>query len=572
MGTTSLHLQNGSENIRVTRLLLHSEMNRLPVLLVKVIVPTGGTPPTLGKPYTLGKQNDNDPLEYPFGIDKWYLQSFFQLPTSTGPATQYGYLMQLTAVPGQMLQMKAYATDSGENLNRIVTDLCGKFSSVPLQSSGSSAENLTLDTVISVGETLEQFLRRMALGSNQWFFAYKHILSDDLLQLSWQDTLQGSTDAGLEIGDSIKVVGTLTAPQQVRKYWPRALYKPDPAAQLPANKDFCVELINALPLKLGETGKATDAQDGGTFGLTFILGDQPELARAWPGLVLDDPGSNNTIALSVLHLFDEDSSGGSSMAHLLRRGVPGLTDQDVDALALNSTSHYSVLVVGGARGASHAGSRAFLDRFGTRQVAGEAARSMGLMFDSFPCDDTGAAPESMIATVAAWDEAKSATWAAGSPEGQLTGHITEIKVKFPWSEIAVRVPYAYAMDGADGLVFFPPSAGDRVLVLLDRLWPIAALNAAQYSSIRFPPEFQYGATGNSLSAPRGALVRGGLLFKTLNIEGPYKDNADTADQAIASSGDVVIHAAGDLILRAEGNIILDGTRLWDYGRPGETPY
>ncbi len=566
MGTISISLTSSGQSFRVQRMLLHNELNRLPVLLAKIAVEAGEYPPALGKAYTLGMTLSGNAEENPFGIDQWLVQSFFRLPAPAGTATNFGYLVQLTAVPGQMLPMKAYATDSGGNFNAIINDFCSRIGKVQIGSSGSSAEEIKLDTVVSLGETLEQFLRRMALGSNQWFCAGKNKAVAAALDLIWQGPQQYSKEAPVDIGDSIWVAGMLAAPQQVWEYWPRALNKAGAAAAPPPKKeDFCIEQISALPLNTDESAKASAAVDGGACKLGFILGDKPELAPAWPGRSIANANAGETtVAWSVLHLFNEDNADGG-IGRILRQGIPGLTDGEADS-ALDPQGQYGVLVIAGAGGASYLDSRALLDRFGARPVARAAATALGLMPDGaflLPDDDSGQAgsnaPQTMLATVVPWDSAQSITWAAGGRADQQPGHTTEIKVRFDWCETPIRVPYAYAMDGSDGLVFFPPSAGDRVLVLLDRLWPIVALNAWEYNNVGFPPEFQRAATGDSLSAPRGAMVRGGLLFKTLNVEGPNTE--------ANSSGDVVIHAAGDLILRAEGNLILDGKHLWDYGRP-----
>jgi hypothetical protein len=63
-----------------------------------------------------------------------------------------------------------------------------------------------------------------------------------------------------------------------------------------------------------------------------------------------------------------------------------------------------------------------------------------------------------------------------------------------------------------------------------------------------PSVLRCGADLDSLSAQRGMVVRGGLIFRT------------------ADNGDLVIHAAGNLVLRAEKDVFLDGQHLRERGR------
>jgi hypothetical protein len=143
----------------------------------------------------------------------------------------------------------------------------------------------------------------------------------------------------------------------------------------------------------------------------------------------------------------------------------------------------------------------------------------------------------------AWDAEVLSTWAAGTDR-----QTTEIKVCFDWSDVPVRIPYAYPMSGGEGVVFYPPCAGDRVLVLFDRLWPIVACNAYQCGDTLLPGILRRGADSDTLSGQRGIAVKGSMVFRT------------------AANGDLVIHAAGNLVLRAEKDIFLDGLHLREHGR------
>jgi hypothetical protein len=104
------------------------------------------------------------------------------------------------------------------------------------------------------------------------------------------------------------------------------------------------------------------------------------------------------------------------------------------------------------------------------------------------------------------------------------------------------------MSGSEGIAFYPPAAGDRVLVLLEGMWPILACAAYQASDTLLPGVLRSGADIDTLSAQRGLVVKGGLIFRT------------------ADNGDLVIHAAGNLVLRAEKDIFLDGLHLREHAR------
>jgi hypothetical protein len=98
-------------------------------------------------------------------------------------------------------------------------------------------------------------------------------------------------------------------------------------------------------------------------------------------------------------------------------------------------------------------------------------------------------------------------------------------------------------------MYFPPGVGDRLLVLLEDLWPVAALGAVEKEDVELPTLLSHEGDINTLSAPRGVVVKGGLIFRT-------------DDQ-----GDVIIHAAGNLVLKAEKEVYLQGEHIHNRGIP-----
>lgn len=534
----ALKLKGCGAEYAVSTMVLTAEMGKLPVLLMLTAPEQGPVESSLplvdAGPYTLELEKDGN-TSTPFGVSQWFIQSASSLTQS---AHESAFCLRLGALPGQHLAMQGYAVDA-KPLSGVLEEVSQRFLGQRTVQSRFLEPDPTVGTVLSFNETMAQFLGRMAVAANSWLWAED--LGTAELSLQWQSSLQGRlAPADFDTTDwpATRVATESTAAvRAVRTFWPRSSVTQQITPE--ASKDlFTREIINWLPTPA--TAHEQTTPNTNPWETDYHLSDSLSHAAAWPGLQAGD----NRVVLGVIHVYDQSASG--AVRQQLGQLVPGIRPNTALSILENNAA-YGVLAISSTSGQGYAGAMGAMAR---QQLANKADRlgaALGIPVQASP-EPPGPAPHVVLATVCPWDADTSTTWAGGAlPE--KTAHTTHIKVQFDWSAVPVRVPYAAPMSGREGVLFFPPAVGDSVLVLLENLWPVAACGASQADDILLPKILSRDGDIDSLSAPRGMVVRGGLIFRT------------------ADNGDMVIHAAGNLVLRAEKDIFLDAQHLRERGRP-----
>jgi hypothetical protein len=533
IGMMDLKLHGCGAQFKVSSMVLYAEAGHLPVLNLLVIPDEEHqpTPQIDAGPYTLLLEK-NGQLSKPFGVSNWFIQS---LSSFAQAKHQTSYFLRLGVLPGQHLSMQGVAVD-GLAVSAVLQQVCDRLLGQRTVQNRFVADDPVVGTVLSFNETMAQFLRRMARATDSWLLAEDG--GADTLTLHWQPTLQGqAAPASFNAEDWAETCvaqAQSAAPCAVRTLWPRSSLTQD-AQQQPSAKLYTQELLNLLPLPAQAPEKTT--ANTSPWQTSYHLSNNLAHATAWPGLRL----TTDQVIIGAVHVYDKNSA--SDVLRLLGQLVPGLRDK----LPLASDAAYGMLAIATPSGQSYASAAGALARLGLGDSAARLGDALGMPGHPSATPGLPATPHMVLATVCPWDEETSKTWAAGSENGS-DKHNTDIKVCFDWSDKPVRVPYGYPMSGSQGVAFYPPAAGDRVLVLLEGLWPILACAAYQASDALLPGVLRSGADIDTLSAQRGMVVRGGLIFRT------------------ADNGDLVIHAAGNLVLRAEKDIFLDGLHLREHGR------
>jgi hypothetical protein len=537
-GAVSLSLKGLGMGFQVATMVLAGEISRLPVLLVMVTPDQDdGRAPDVGAgPYTLRiEKNGVEPTR--FGVTSWFVQS---VATLMRPQQRPLFFLRLGALPGQQLTMKGHAVD-GKKLSAVLQEVCDRFLGKRTVKNKVVGADPLLGTVVSFSETMEQFLRRMSLDADAWFLA--HEVDGGTLSLHWQQQLQGTAVAAANNAPDWAAVRVAeercAAPAAIRKFWPRSTVTNIPAPK-PSGDIFTLEQL--VPLPLAADSYEQTAPGTGVWQAGYYLSDNLVHAHAWPGLSVE----KDDVIVAAIHVYDQNAAG--DVRRLLGPLVPGMReDRVIPTLAKDAS--YGMVAISAKAGLGYAQSVGAIERLQIACRAGMIADALGM-----PAQAAGVivcqSPQAMFATVCAWDASTSQTWAAGGAGGAggTAKHSTEIKVCFDWSDVPVRLPYAYPMSGGEGVMFYPPCAGDRVLVLFDRLWPIVACNAHQCGDAFLPGVLRRGSDGQTLSGQRGIVVKGGMIFRT------------------AANGDLVVHAAGNLVLRAEHDIYLDGKHLRQLSR------
>jgi hypothetical protein len=533
----TLKLKGCDTEFLVASMVLYGEMNQLPLLSV-ITAPDQGQalfmePLVDAGPYSL-ILDANGEVSTPFGLTNWFIQSvssFAQNPQESG------FCLQLAGLPCQHLPMRGYAGDAMP-MSSVLQSVSDRFLGLRTVKNTFSANDPVVGSVVSFNETFGQFLMRMAQAANAWLWFEDG--GKDVLSLQWQATLQGTASAtGVDPIDWIVACVARehsAAVSTVRTFWPRSTVS---RAVVPRSSSslFTREVTNYLPTA-ADSHEQTDLSSS-PWSADYYLSDNLAHTGAWPGVRI----SETQVLVGAIHVYDQ--SGQGEIRRLLGRLVPGIRP-DACLSMLSADAAYGVFAVSANSGQSHAGVISVLARLQLAEKASFIGAALGIPLQGL-CEKQEAVSTTMIATVCPWDTGKSTTWAAGGIEGSEK-QTTHIKVCFDWSEEPVRVPYAYPMSGRDGVVFCPPSAGDRVVVQLERMWPVVAFAAYQSDDVLVPGVLRHDADADTLSAQRGMVVRGGLVFRT------------------ADNGDLVIHAAGNLVLRAEKDIFLDGQHLREHGR------
>ena len=536
-GLMGLKLKGCGAELLVVSMVLYGEMNQLPLLSI-ITAPDQGQalsmePLVDAGPYSLILEGNGE-VSTPFGLTNWFIQSvssFAQNPQESG------FCLRLAGLPGQHLPMKGYAGDAMP-MSSVLQSVSDRFMGLRTIKNIFSANDPVVGSVVSCNETFGQFLMRMAQAANTWLWVEDG--GEDVLSVQWQATLQGTTAATSV--DPIDWMAACVAREHnaavsaVRTFWPRSTVGRSVVPRSSSSL-FTREVTNYLPIA-ADSHEQTDLSSS-PWSTDYYLSDNLAHTAAWPGVRI----SETQVLVGAIHVYDQ--SGQGAIRRLLGELVPGIRP-DARLSMLSADAAYGVFAVSANSGQRHAGVINALARLQLADKARFIGAALGIPLQG-PCETPEAAFTTMLATVCPWDAGKSTTWAAGGVDGSEK-QTTHIKVCFDWSEEPVRVPYAYPMSGADGVVFCPPSAGDRVVVQLERMWPVVAFAAYQSDDRLLPGVLRHDADADTLSAQRGMVVRGGLIFRT------------------ADNGDLVIHAAGNLVLRAEKDIFLDGQHLREHGR------
>lgn len=525
-----LKLQGCGAQFKVKRMVLYAEVGHLPLLSLIVEPDVAEQPPPQvnAGPYML-LLDKSGLLSTPFGVSNWFLESV----SSTAHAQhRTHYVLRLGALPGQHLSMQGYAVD-GLPVSAVLQQVSDRLLGQRTVQSRFMASDPVVGTVLSFNESMDQFLTRMAWATDSWLWAED--AGDAALTLHWQPTLQGAdAKADFDMDDwnaACVAREQYAAPPAVRTIWPRSS-KGHSATQQTSKALYTQEMLNLLPL----SAPSHDTTHANThWQNSYYLSNNLAHTGAWPGLRT----AQDQVIVGTLHVYDQTSS--ADVHRLLGQMVPGLRETPLTAAA------YGVLAIATPSGKSYVSAASALARLKLAEIAATVGTAMGIPTHASAAQIHPPTPHMVMATVYPWDETLSATWAAGGLNGS-NRHNTDIKVCFDWSDVPVRVPYGYSMSGSEGIVFCPPAAGDRVLVLLESLWPLLACAAYQPSDVLLPGVLRSGADMDTLSAQRGMVVKGGLIFRT------------------ADNGDLVIHAAGNLVLRAEKDIFFDGQHLREHGR------
>lgn len=535
----SLTLSCPGTVFKVQSLVIAAEVAHLPVAYAIVTLVDGGAcldDFSASTSLQLTINGDGGPS---FGVTNWFVQSIGSLAR---PQALPSYSMRLGVVPGQYLPLKGHAADD-KLMSTVLADMGARYLGQPVIDQRLPCDDPQLGAVLSYGESFEQFLQRMAWASDQWFCASGE---RSVLQITWAPQLQlllGMAATDKEGWTNARVASEqFVGPTATRSFWPRSLVSNLPAAAVAV--DLHTTERTTLWPKVAAAYEQTIEADS-PWQAAYYLSDSIAHADAWPGMLVTD----HETFVATIHVYHQpgtgEMAGAGEVRRLLGALVPGMRRSEhiatladnaafgVAAVALSGTSRYGVA----------AGK---VERLRWLACAQEIAQALGI-----PALDESAGttppPAALLATVAPWEEDKPSPRAAGGIDG-VERHTTEIKVCFDWSDVPVRIPFAYPMSGSDGTVFCPPSTGDRVLVHLDRLWPLVAGSSFQCGDTALPGVLWHEGNIGSLSAPRGWVVKGGMVFRT------------------AVDGDLVIHAAGNLVLRAEKDIFLDGAHLHDHGR------
>ena len=542
MGTVStnsfaLKLKNDKCELLVTTMVLHAEMGRLPVMNVLATCAVHINEfIACGESLFLLMERDDGTVANPLGVSQWFIQSATRCSQASGPTV---LCLRLGCIPGQHLSIRGYVSDN-RTLQDTLKNLCehyiGKCSIQNMFAIGeklSDADN-GIRGVVSVDETMEQLLRRIAQAADCWFWIDNS--SRDKVTLQWQNLLQGkkaNNDFDIKTWKSMHIASRSDASYEaVQKFYPTSSTA-NIVESVTASKLFTLELSSLLTSpSTPRSSPVVSAELPCEFN--YYLSDQLSHMSVWPGIQCTD----DEVAVGTLHVYDQSEDG--SVRRLLGRLVPGIRDS-LNLPSLPNKASFGVLAITTKARANLVSASEAFSRFDLLRKAGQIGESLGIPswmhrkplvhMKSF-----------MLATVCPWDKEKNTNWVAGQKNGS-SNLTTEVKVRFDFSTELVRLPFAYPMSGGAGLVFSPPAVDDRVLVLFHDGWPMVAFAAYQSGDVVLPEVLKNDGNLKTLSAPRGIVIDGGMTLCT------------------SETGDLIIHAGKNLVLKAKEGIYLDAKFL-----------
>lgn len=538
-----LSKSDGSDPISVQALLVHHEVLRLPQAWALV---TAGALKLGEGPFVLSLRGASDSSGVQgLAATNWYVNEITQLWAQPSGDGLGQWLLRLGAVKSQNVPRAALLSE-GKTASDILTQLCEHRELLQVQWAAGKPHITRLGSVMSLGETLEGFLRRFAQSLNSWFvYAGK-----DLLRWS-QDHLLSLAGAGQRPLDiAAAAVRNVAAPAEVRQYWGMSLAKEPLANSDKASSERYVhDVMHSIEIDtptLKETARRAPAQ----WNLHYGLSDQPEHFAASAGQAIE---RSEQVALSVVHIWRPVHAGQAvdpGMGGLFEGLIGGLLPDQL-AHFLSQSSHYAVLTlsVDQASRLRAVEGALLIEQYNLRDVARTLGERLHLgMVAVQPPVPVRASPMPATVLDATGNYTKDAQddHAALPALGQAPLRSSRLKIRFDWSDQALEVPYASAWGGAGGTVFFPPRAGDRVLVqFMGDDWSSPVVTAALVPEfVAAPVSFKSKESPLNVRHPQGISARDGLMLET------------------TESGDMVLYAKqGNLVLRARDTVLLQGRVL-----------
>lgn len=541
----SCSLQGNGQDWTVLRLVVLHEVARLPqaVLVVRADAIKVGA-----GPYTLRLQGADSGSAVPvLGETAWYVNQATLLPSVTSNSKEE-WLVSLGVLKAQAVPMRALVAE-GRSALEITQEVCEQREWLDVNWVGDPFSQ-RLGTVLSLGETVEGFLRRFAGSINCWFnFAGK-------LGMRWTTQGLASMEKGrLPYAVREVVSSKIAAPGQTRIFWMNSLaklrYPSTVAQQLRAHEVLQASEVEA-PEGLTESPRPTE------WSLHYGLSDVAEHFAICAGQPVGALGRH---ALSVVHVWsaEEMRTGDTGVMRNLFDGViAGLLPEHVEHFLGQATNCASVILsIDEAAELSYLDGTALLDREdgNLREMARTLASRLRLgMTDWQPPASvhmSGMIPATVVSANAIQDENNKIQETVGDyaalPAAKET-HLrsTRLKLRFDWHEQVIEVPFATPWAGAGGYVFFPPRAGDRVLVAFvngDLSAPVVVA-AVQSEQEVLPDAFKSPGEQWHACQPQGISSTNGLVLET------------------TESGDLVLYAKkGNLVLRARDTVVLEGRIL-----------
>ncbi len=531
-------LKGRGQELAVLRLVVHHEVACMPEALVLIHADAI----KLGEgPYTLILKNELTGVSVAgLGASAWYVNEATRIPSSI-VGDKDRCLLRLGVMASQSLPLRALVTEA-QSAQDILREMCETRGRLQVTWAGPVFEQ-RLGTVVSFQETLEVFLRRFSASINCWF-VYAGKSGVRFTQKGLGDLADGPPC----LVRSAAIV-TLAAPPEVRVFWSmnrEPVHHDSEAAAAPHS----YEVVQATEIEAPEP--MSHWTRSAEWALHFGVSDSAAHFALRAGQTV---GAQGRSALAVLHAWSGAETGSHApicMRTALEGMVPGLLAQDL-AHYVAADANYATLTLS----VEQAPALRCLD--GMLLLAKKNlrtfARSLGNRLDLGDGDWLLPPPKVAMGVLPATvtdpggktkQVSKENDYAALPASRAPELRSARLRVRFDWHPQAVDVPYASPWSGAGGTAFFPPRAGDRVLIQFVNGDLSAPVVVAALSPEKASVQDAFQSPGEPFHAhqPQGISARDGLVFET------------------TESGDLVLYAhQGNLVLRARDKVVLQGKVL-----------